>query len=497
MKNISPFIKKIKTENGYYIYDVFKNDILTVDNTTYDIIEDFYNLSKTELIAKYNKNYNIEKLENRWKIIEKKITQGYFSNERPNLNTNYSLLEDEEIRCRMFKSLILIATHDCNLRCKYCAYSGKYFYYRTHANRKMSIATAQKAINLLKIPEKYKKINKTFFINFYGGEPLLNFELIRFCKEYTDQRKRQTGEKFAFVIETNGTLLTPKVADFLTKSNIFCAVSLDGPKEIHDKYRAYKNGKGSYNTIIKNLHYLKRHYPQYYDSISFNMVFHPPFHEQMTEFFADNIDLFYNNRIHFNLVDPYDNNFINKNDINIRDKYLDNMRERFVQAMIKDENNTDYFLKSYFSNSLKKSLSFMSGIKNNKNLERTICLIGGQRVTVDVDGSLTHCIGFCDNGIKLGDVENGLDIRLINELMEQYCDLILPYCRNCWLIRHCPLCQYSFLKGKNFSEERRKEKCDLIRKKYYKDIQMTLTILEKNPKALDYIQKFKTLKDII
>lgn len=262
MKNISPFIKKIKTENGYYIYDVFKNVISAADNITYDIIDDFYYLSNQELITKYNKKYDHKILEQQWNIIEKKITQGFFSNKRPNFNTDYLFNEDNEIRCRMFKSLILIATHDCNLRCKYCAYSGKYFYNRTHANLKMNIATAQKAINLLKIPEKYKKINKTFFINFYGGESLLNFDLIRFCKEYADQRKQQTGEKFAFVIETNGTLLIPEVADFLAKSNIFCAISLDGPKEIHDKYRVYKNGKSSYDTIIKNLHYLKRHYPQ-------------------------------------------------------------------------------------------------------------------------------------------------------------------------------------------------------------------------------------------
>jgi len=127
MKNISPFIKKIKTENGYYIYDVFKNVISAADNITYDIIDDFYYLSNQELITKYNKKYDHKILEQQWNIIEKKITQGFFSNKRPNFNTDYLFNEDNEIRCRMFKSLILIATHDCNLRCKYCAYSGKIF----------------------------------------------------------------------------------------------------------------------------------------------------------------------------------------------------------------------------------------------------------------------------------------------------------------------------------------------------------------------------------
>ena len=119
--------------------------------------------------------------------------------------------------------------------------------------------------------EHSKKIN-TLRIGFYGGEPLLEFDLIKCCVEYIEQKS--SDKNINFYITTNATLLTPSVIDFLVQNNFQITISFDGPKEIHDNQRRYADsGMGSFDTVVKRLEYLHQKYHEYYiEKVNINMV---------------------------------------------------------------------------------------------------------------------------------------------------------------------------------------------------------------------------------
>lgn len=141
-------------------------------------------------------------------------------------------------------SLALHVCQGCNLRCKYC-YEGKGTY--SGNQEYMSEGIAQKAIDfLLKASGPIQRCRVIFF----GGEPLLNFNLIKYIIEYCKKEFTKYKKKVTFTITTNGTLLTDKIIQYLNENKVSVMLSLDGPKDVHDKMRVFANGKGSYEAIL-------------------------------------------------------------------------------------------------------------------------------------------------------------------------------------------------------------------------------------------------------
>ena len=162
------------------------------------------------------------------------------------------LLFKEETAARPVKSdevkaLCLHVCHDCNFRCRYCfADEGAY-----HAKREsMSLETAKKAIDFL-IENSGKR--RVLEADFFGGEPLMNFEVIRETVAYARKRGEECGKKFLFTTTTNGLLLSDEVIDFFNREMENVVLSLDGRKEVHDAIRKSVNGKGTFDLILPKL----------------------------------------------------------------------------------------------------------------------------------------------------------------------------------------------------------------------------------------------------
>lgn len=130
-------------------------------------------------------------------------------------------------------------THNCNLRCDYCYAGPKH-------QGSMSLRTALQALDFLADQAK-----ECCTITFFGGEPLLEFVLIRQIVEYTE---RTHGSKISFRMSTNGTLLTPEVLQFFRQHDVYFALSIDGDQVQHDLCRRYANNRGSYQDIANRLH---------------------------------------------------------------------------------------------------------------------------------------------------------------------------------------------------------------------------------------------------
>jgi len=191
--------------------------------------------------------------------------------------------------------LTLEITQNCNLRCKYCVYGEDYFYYRSRSNKKMEYEVTKKGIEYVFniINERNKK---EFSLSFYGGEPLLNFEIIKKIVEYS--KKLFNKWKLRFSITTNGTLIDEEIINFLVLNNFQVLISLDGPKDVHDAKRIFTNGKGSFELIMDNLRKILKKSRQFYNkNVKFSVVWSPDLSiEKIYKFITKN-KLVRNNKI--------------------------------------------------------------------------------------------------------------------------------------------------------------------------------------------------------
>jgi uncharacterized protein len=145
--------------------------------------------------------------------------------------------------------ITLSLTHSCNLACDYC-YAGR------SMNRHMSFETARRAIDFAMVrTQPGEKIE----IGFFGGEPLLRFEMIQKVVTYIHQQTERSPRQIVLSITTNGTILTDEILNFLEREAIDLCISIDGPKRVHDKHRVYRDGRGSFDDVFANLQWaLKR-----------------------------------------------------------------------------------------------------------------------------------------------------------------------------------------------------------------------------------------------
>jgi Arylsulfatase regulator (Fe-S oxidoreductase) len=204
-------IKCIQTPMQKYFYDRSLDSVVMVNDEEYQILK---TVEKTKLVPDG--------------VLRRFVKSGLLREtaieeiEHPETENLHLLAE------HYMGNLILQVTQQCNLRCKYCAYSGNY-YNRSHTSNRMDFETAKKAIDFyLKRSEKADQLA----LSFYGGEPLLEFELIKKCVSYILQRKGD--KKILFTMTTNGTLMTEDVIEFLVKYEFNLMISLDGDKKSHD-----------------------------------------------------------------------------------------------------------------------------------------------------------------------------------------------------------------------------------------------------------------------
>ena len=143
------------------------------------------------------------------------------------------------------KSLCLMVAQDCNLRCKYCFGSGGSY-------GKRGVMTEEIGKSAVDFIIKNSGLRKHCEIDFFGGEPLINFKTVKAVTEYVRRREIETGKIFKLTLTTNGVALDEEKISWLNENNISLVLSLDGRQKIHDEMRPDLNGRGSYEKVLKN-----------------------------------------------------------------------------------------------------------------------------------------------------------------------------------------------------------------------------------------------------
>ena len=230
---------------GYNIVlDICSGAVHIVDDIAYDIISLYENKEKNEVIAEISKKYGDVP---RDEIIE------FYDQVTELKNSGELFTEDNfepmagELKAKtsgVIKALCLHIAHTCNLNCSYCfASQGKY-----HGERAlMSFEVGKRALDFL---IENSGTRRNLEVDFFGGEPLMNFDVVKKLVEYARSIEKEKGKNFRFTLTTNGVLVDDDVIDFANKEMSNVVLSLDGRKEVHDRYRVDYQGRGSYDTIV-------------------------------------------------------------------------------------------------------------------------------------------------------------------------------------------------------------------------------------------------------
>ncbi len=228
--------------NGYNIaIDGNSGSIHVLDNITYEILKDENVMpSRVNAQEKVRGKYSAGEIIEAYNEIRSLNDQGMLFSSENSLQDSVNLKQMNT----GLKALCLHVSHDCNLRCEYCfASEGDYNSGRKLMNRDVAL----KAVDYL-IENSAGRRN--IEIDFFGGEPLMNFYVVKDVVAYGRQMEKTTGKHFYFTITTNGTLLDKERIDFINENMDNVVISIDGRKEVHDAVRHDRVGNGSYDKIM-------------------------------------------------------------------------------------------------------------------------------------------------------------------------------------------------------------------------------------------------------
>lgn len=244
--------------NGYNIVlDVNSGSVHVVDDMVYDMIPYYKEKGPEETIRLLSGRYPEAELREGAADLEELTAAGKLYSE--DIYEDY-IQEIVDAKKPVVKALCLHIAHDCNLACRYCfAEEGEY-----HGHRAlMSYEVGKKALDFL---IEHSGSRRNLEVDFFGGEPLLNWQVVKDLVAYGRRQEKIHNKNFRFTLTTNGVLLNDEVQEFVNREMANVVLSIDGRKEVHDHMRPFRNGKGSYDLVLPRFRKLadSRNQEKYY-----------------------------------------------------------------------------------------------------------------------------------------------------------------------------------------------------------------------------------------
>ena len=413
-------IHQYKLNNYNIVLDTYSGAIHTVDDLAYDIISLYKEKTEEEIVNLMLKKYkndstitreeiiscieDIKELEKNGKLFSKDIYE------------NYAF--DFKNRKTEIKALCLHVAHTCNLNCEYCfASQGKY-----HGERAlMSYEIGKRALDFL-IQNSGNRHNLE--VDFFGGEPLMNFEVVKKLVEYARKQEKIYNKNFRFTLTTNGLLINDEVIDFVNKEMSNVVLSLDGRKEVHDHLRKTITGEGSYDIIIPKFKKLveARKGKNYYIRGTFT--------HNNVDFLKDILHMadlgFKELSMEPVVCAPNEPYALTEQDLPIiKEQY-----ELLAKEMIKRDSENNGFTFYHYMLDLTHGPCIYKRISG--------CGSGTEYLAVTPWGDLYPCHQFVgDEKFKLGDIYNGITNTKIRDEFKLCNDYARPECKDCWAKLYC------------------------------------------------------------
>ena len=405
--------------NGYNIVlDAYSGGVHCVDDLSYDIIELMdkgieREEIKKEILDKYD-GLKSSDIEETFGEIDNLIENGSLFTEDNFKGQNLDLKKRDSV----IKALCLHVAHTCNLNCEYCfAGQGKYH----GEDALMSFEVGKQALDFL---VKNSGTRKNLEVDFFGGEPLVNFDVVKKLVAYARSIESKTGKHFRFTLTTNGVLLDDDVIDFLNKEMNNVVLSLDGRKEVNDAKRKRLDGQGSYDIIVPKFQNFvkKRGDKEYYmrgtftrNNLDFtNDIFHM-------------LDLGFKELSMEPVVSKPDTEY------SLREEDLDTIYEQYeilAKEMIKRRREKNPFTFYHYMIDLSGGPCIYKRI--------TGCGSGTEYLAVTPNGDFYPCHQFVgDKNFLIGNVRDGItNTKLRDEF--KLCNVYSrKECENCWAKLYC------------------------------------------------------------
>ena len=403
--------------NGYNIVlDINSGGVHVTDDVTYDLIAlltpPLHPICPPEVIKQLESQYD-----------KKEILGAYddiytlYENDTLFSEDEYEQFSDMMVSSPV-KAMCLHVAHDCNLRCSYCFASTGDF---GEGRKLLDADTGKKAIDFLLTQSKGRK---NLELDFFGGEPLMNFEVVKEIVAYARSKEKEYNKNFRFTITTNGMLLNDDIIDYINREMSNVVLSIDGRKEVNDRVRVRCDKTGSYDKIVPNYQKLvaKRGQDQYYVRGTFT--------KYNLDFAKDVIHL---NDIGFDQVsvepvvaDPQQPYALTESDLpQIFDEY-----ENLAKQLIEKKKNGKGFNFFHFMLDLDQGPCAIKRLRG--------CGCGNEYVAVTPDGDIYPCHQFVGmEEWKMGSVlDDTFDLK-----RKDYFAKANIYgkedCKNCWAKFYC------------------------------------------------------------
>ena len=403
---------KIHGEN--IVLDVMSGAVHLLDDTAYDVLgcynnDGTLNPNKLKKLTKYDETSINEALKEIEYLVENKM----LFTEDP-----YTEMLPVWTKQTVVKALCLHIAHDCNLRCSYCfAGTGEYMGHRSL----MSLEVGKKAIDFL-IDNSGNRRNLE--VDFFGGEPLMNFDVVKGIVEYAREREKEADKNFRFTITTNAMLLDDEKRAYINENMHNVVLSLDGRKEVNDAVRKRIDGTGSYDRILPLTKKMveERDGQQYYVRGTFT--------RKNLDFGADVLHLA---DLGFDQISIEPVVAAKDSGLDIRNEDLEtvfNEYERLAKEYVDRRNNGQWF--NFFH--------FMIDLEGGPCIAKRMrgCGSGTEYLAVSPEGELYPCHQFVGHKeFNLGNIYDGLNGNPIRETFMETNVYTKPQCNSCWAKFYC------------------------------------------------------------
>lgn len=341
-----------------------------------------------------------------------------------------------------FRHLILELTAECNLRCRYCVYSDSYPSNRGYTAARMSAETAREAIDAFMRGHEivhHRNPSSRPIVGFYGGEPLLGFGVMREAVGHFERRYRAAYPNALFSVTTNGLLLDDAVQDFLVANGFSTIVSLDGPKEVHDRNRLTVGGRGSFEQVERNVDRFRERHPDY-DRLAISVCYdYDTDFEELARFF-DEKKLFV---VSVSQINPNHSTYYERFTPEQIGRFLERVEAfhaSYIAAARENRIEKGSFLHSYLGVAF-AGFAFhpITTERRPSFLPYTGTCVPGEKLYVATDGTLHMCERINPH-FPIGNIAEGIDYERVAKIVDRYNKEVCAGCPDCPITRFCDRC---------------------------------------------------------
>lgn len=406
--------------NGYNIVlDVYSASVHVTDDLAYDAIHlidsGMSEEAATEELRAVHPEASAEELADTFADIHELTEQGkLFTKDVYEKAAGYLKQQSTVV-----KALCLLVAHTCDLNCSYCFASQGKFHGKEGI---MTIETAKRAIDFL---VENSGNRRNLEVDFFGGEPLLNFELCKETVAYARSIEKAHGKNFRFTLTTNGVKLTDEVIEWANKECYNVVLSLDGRKEVHDRFRVDRAGRGSYDRIVPNFQkfvesrgdksYYMRGTFSHYNTDFTNDIFHMADDLGFSELSMEPV-----------VTDPSSPSALTEEDLPV----LYEQYEILAKDMLRREKDGKPITFYHYMIDLEHGPCVYKRVSG--------CGSGTEYMAVTAWGDLYPCHQFVnDPEYKLGNIWDGVQHENIRDAFKECNVYSRPECKECWARMYC------------------------------------------------------------